>query len=51
MCNADRFCNHAIAVSLQTKILEKYACVLSICEERNATAIISQKIDIKKAGN
>ena len=37
-----------IAVFLQTKSLEKYACVLSKCEERNATAIVSQKIDIKK---
>ena len=46
--NADGFCSHAIAVSLQTKSLEKYACVLSKCEERNATAIVSQKIDIKK---
>ena len=39
--------SHAIAVSLQTKTLEKYACVLSKCEERNDTAIVSQKIDIK----
>ena len=39
--------SHAIAVSLQTKTLEKYACVLSKCEERNNTAIVSQKIDIK----
>ena len=46
--NADGFCSHAIAVSLQTKSLEKYACVLSKCEERNTTAIVSQKIDIKK---
>ena len=46
--NADGFCSHAIAVSLQTKSLEKYACVLSKCEERNAIAIVSQKNDIKK---
>ena len=46
--NADGFCCHAIAVSFQTKSLEKYACVLPKCEERNATAIVSQKIDIKK---
>ena len=39
--------SHAIAVSLQTKTLEKYACVLSKCEKRNNTAIVSQKIDIK----
>ena len=39
--------SHAIAVSLQTKTLEKYACVLSKCEERNNTAIVSQKINIK----
>ena len=39
--------SHAIAVSLQTKTLEKHACVLSKCEERNNTAIVSQKIDIK----
>ena len=26
----------------------KYTCVLSKCEERNATAIVSQKTDIKK---
>ena len=39
--------SHAIAVSLQTKTLEKYACVLSKYEERNDTAIVSQKIDIK----
>ena len=45
--NADVFCSHAIAVSFQTKSLEKHACVLSKCEERNATAIVSQKIDIK----
>ena len=44
--NADGFCSHAI--SLQTKSLEKYACVLPKCEERNTTAIVSQKIDIKK---
>ena len=48
--NADGFCSHAIAVSLQTKNLKKYACVLSKCEERNTTAIVSQKIDIKKVG-
>ena len=48
--NTDGFCSHAIAVSLQTKSLKKYACVLSKCEERNATAIVSQKIDIKKVG-
>ena len=48
--NADGFCSHAIAVSLQTKNLKKYACVLSKCEERNTTAIVSQKIDIKKFG-
>ena len=45
--NADGFCSHAIAVSLQTKSLKKYSCVLSKCEERNTTAIVSQKIDIK----
>ena len=28
---------------------QKYACVLSKCEERNTTAIVSQKTDIKKA--
>ena len=28
----------------------KYACVPSKCEERNATAIVSQKTDIKKVG-
>ena len=39
--------SHAIAVSLQTKTLEKYDCVLSKYEERNDTAIVSQKIDIK----
>ena len=48
--NADGFCSHAIAVSLQTKSLKKYACVLSKCEERNATPIVPQKIDIKKVG-
>ena len=46
--NADGFCSHATAVSLQTKSLEKCACVLSKSQERNATAIISQKINIKK---
>ena len=46
--NANGFCSHVIAVSLQTKSLEKYACVLSKSEERKATAIISQKIDVKK---
>ena len=48
--NADGFCSHAIAVSLQTKSLEKCACVLSKSQERNATAIISQKNSIKKVG-
>ena len=48
--NADGFCSHAIAVSLQTKSLKKYACVLSQCEERNVTAIVSQRIDIKNVG-
>ena len=48
--NADGFCSHAIAVSLQTKSLKKYACVLSKCEERNVTAIVSQRIDIKNVG-
>ena len=46
--NADGFCSHAIAVSLQTNNLKKYACALSKCEERNTAAIVSQKIDIKK---
>ena len=46
--NADGFCSHAIAVSLQTKRLKKYACALSKSEERNARATVSQKIDIKK---
>ena len=32
----------------QTKSLEKFVCVLSKCEERNATAIVSQKNYIKK---
>ena len=45
--NDDGFCSYAIAVSLQTKSLEKCACILSECEERNAKAIVSQKIDIK----
>ena len=35
--NADGFCSHAIAVSLQTKNLKKYACTLAKSEERNAT--------------
>ena len=48
--NDDGFCSHAIAVSLQTKSLKKYACVLSQCEERNVTAIVSQRIDIKNVG-
>ena len=48
--NADGFCSHAIAVSLQTKSLKKYSCVFSKCEERNTTAIVSQKIDIKNVG-
>ena len=54
--NVDGFCSHAIAVSLQTKSLEKYGYVLSKCEERNGTAIVPlqeivpQKIDIKKGG-
>ena len=39
-----------IAVSLQTKSLKKYACVLLKCEEINAAAIVSQKNDIKKDG-
>ena len=34
----------------ETKNLNKYACDLSKCEERNATAIVSQIIDIKKDG-
>ena len=46
--NADGFCSHAIAVSLQTKRLKKYACALSKTEERNSIATVSQKIDIKK---
>ena len=46
--NADGFYSHAIPVSLQTKRLKKNACALSKSEERNATAIVSQKIGIKK---
>ena len=46
--NTDGFCSHAIAVSLQTKRLKKYACALSKTEERNSRATVSQKIDIKK---
>ena len=48
--NTDGFCSHAIAVSLQTKSLKKYACIFPKCEERYATAIVSRKIDIKKIG-
>ena len=48
--NADGFCSHVIAVSLQTKSLKKYARVLLKCEERNAAVIVSQKNDIKKDG-
>ena len=36
-----------MTVSLQTQSLEKHACVLWICEERNATALVSQKVGIK----
>ena len=49
--NADGFCRHVIAVSLQTKSLEKCACVLSRSEESIAIAIVSQKIDIKNVGH
>ena len=49
--NADGFRSHAIAISLQTKSLQKYACVLSKCEERNAAAIFSPKIDVKRVGS
>ena len=48
--NADGFYSHAIPVSLQTNRLKKNACALSKSEERNATAIVSQKIGIKKVG-
>ena len=49
--NVDGFCSHAIAFSLQTKCLKKYACALSKSAERIATAaIVPQKIDVKKVG-
>ena len=46
--NADGFCSHVIAVSLQTKSLKKYGRVLLKCEERNSAAIVSQKMILKK---
>ena len=36
--------------SSNEKSQKNYACALSKCEERNATAIVSQKIDIMKVG-
>ena len=36
--------------SSNEKSYKKYACALSKCEEKNATAIVSQKTDIEKVG-
>ena len=48
--NTDGFCSHQMAVSLQAKSPKKHACVLSKCEQRDATTTVSQKIDVKKIG-
>ena len=43
-------CDMCFVFLFKTESLNKCACAISICEERKATAIVSQTIHIKKVG-